>query len=46
MSQESPTPDPLELQKRLTDAANRRDLDAMMAWRSSSKRRSWTQPRS
>ena len=30
--EESTTPDPMELQKRLTDAANRRDLDAMMAF--------------
>jgi hypothetical protein len=32
MSEEYPTSDPMELQKRLTDAANRRDLDAMMAF--------------
>ena len=30
--EESTTPDLMELQKRLTDAANRRDLDAMMAF--------------
>jgi ketosteroid isomerase-like protein len=32
MPEESTTPDLMELQKRLTDAANRRDLDAMMAF--------------
>ncbi|HWX97526.1 MAG TPA: nuclear transport factor 2 family protein [Solirubrobacteraceae bacterium] len=32
MSEESTTPDLVERQKRLTDAANRRDLDAMMAF--------------
>jgi hypothetical protein len=30
VSEESTTPDLVELQKRLTDAVNRRDLDAMM----------------
>jgi ketosteroid isomerase-like protein len=32
MSEESTTPDLVELQKRLTEAANRRDLDALMAF--------------
>jgi ketosteroid isomerase-like protein len=32
MSEESTTPDLVERQKRLTEAANRRDLDAMMAF--------------
>jgi ketosteroid isomerase-like protein len=32
MHEESPTPDLVERQKRLTEAANRRDLDAMMAF--------------
>jgi ketosteroid isomerase-like protein len=32
MSEESTTPDLAELQKRLTGAVNRRDLDAMMAF--------------
>jgi hypothetical protein len=32
VSEESTTPDLVELQKRLTDAVNRRDLDTMMAF--------------
>jgi ketosteroid isomerase-like protein len=32
MPEESTTPDLVELQKRLTEAANRRDLDAMMGF--------------
>jgi ketosteroid isomerase-like protein len=32
MRQESTTPDLVERQKRLTEAANRRDLDAMMVF--------------
>jgi ketosteroid isomerase-like protein len=32
MSEESTTPDLMELQRRVTDAANRRDLDAIMAF--------------
>ena len=32
MSEESTTPDLVERQKRLTEVANRRDLDAMMAF--------------
>jgi ketosteroid isomerase-like protein len=32
MSAESTTPDLVERQKRLTDAANRRDLDALMTF--------------
>jgi len=32
MREESTTPDLVERQKRLTEAANRRDLDALMAF--------------
>jgi ketosteroid isomerase-like protein len=32
MSQESTTPDPVELSRRFVEAANRRDLDAMLSF--------------